>query len=85
MVDASVRSVLAQYEDEQEFDLDAGSPQRSSSRFAGTRREQPSRTRFATEARYSRRRTPGAPSGPRRRQSAVPWARSPWQTAQFAA
>ena len=67
MVDTSARSVIAQFADADEHEVDARLPVRTAARFAGSRREQPSYTRFATEARYSRRRVAGSPAGARRK------------------
>ena len=67
MVDASVNSVLAQFEDEDAVNFDTRQPQRTASRFASGKREQPSRNRLAMQSRYSRRSSAGAPKGPRRR------------------
>ena len=69
MVDISARSLIAELDAAEEHDIDIDSPQHFSSRFASQRREQPSRTRFATQSRYSRKRSANstAPVGPRRR------------------
>ena len=61
MVNQSVSSLLAQYADDEEFDIRDTRPQ-------SIKREQPSLTRFATQARYSRKKAnSSAPTGPRRR------------------
>jgi hypothetical protein len=69
MVDASSTSLLAEFDDSHDFDSDTSTLRRSASRFASLKRQQPSRTRQATEARYSRKRSANsnAPTGPRRR------------------
>ena len=73
MVNQNAKSLLAQFASD-DFDIDqyeAGQtePLRSANRFANVKRQQPSRTRFETQARYSRRRPQRAdtPRGPRRR------------------
>ena len=62
MVNPTANSLLAAYaaEAQDDFELDV-------TRAFSPQREQPSRTRWATEARYSRKRSAGAPRGPRRR------------------
>ena len=62
MVNKTAQSLLASYADADDFELD-GEPTRSFS----PKREQPSRARFATASRYSRKRNAGSPAGPRRR------------------
>ncbi|MCA9265598.1 MAG: hypothetical protein KDA60_17175 [Planctomycetales bacterium] len=62
MVNQTAQSLLAEYAEHDDFTLDVA-PGRSFS----PKREQPSRARYATAARYSRKRSAGAPTGPRRR------------------
>ena len=69
MVDAYAHSVIAQFADNDETATEISFATRTAARFAGSQREQNSRTRFATQARYSRKRAAKstAPKGPRRR------------------
>ena len=60
MVNQNAQSLLADFALDDNFDTDV---QHSFS----PKREQPSKARYATQARYSRKRNPGAPTGPRRR------------------
>jgi hypothetical protein len=61
MVNQTAQSLFADYADIG-FALDT-----ELRRNFSPKREQPSSARFATTARYSRKRNPGAPTGPRRR------------------
>ena len=61
MVNQNATSLLADYADA-DFALNT-----DLNRNFSPKREQPSRARYATQARYSRKRNPGAPTGPRRR------------------
>ncbi|MCA9247752.1 MAG: hypothetical protein KDA42_11565 [Planctomycetales bacterium] len=69
MVDFSSQSLIAQFADTDDHATEASPAARTASRFAGSQRQQNSRTRFATQARYSRKRSArsSAPQGPRRR------------------
>ena len=63
MVNQTTASLLDAYLDSDEFALES-----DSARNFSPKREQPSRSRYATQARYSRRRSnSNAPRGPRRR------------------
>ena len=63
MVNRSTASLLNDYLDADEFALETDSV-----RSFSPKREQPSRSRYATQARYSRKRSnSNAPRGPRRR------------------
>ena len=62
MVHQSAQSLLAELAEDDDLDL-GPSPGRGFSPV----KEQPSRARYATKARYSRKRPAGVPTGPRRR------------------
>jgi hypothetical protein len=68
MVNQTAHALLADFADA-DYDIELTVTHRTASRFAGQQREQASRTRMATEARYSRKRSAKstAPLGPRRR------------------
>ena len=69
MVDSTATSLIAEFTDAEDHEIGARVPSRTATRFATTRREQPSRIKQATAARYSRKRNANsnAPTGPRRR------------------
>ena len=69
MVNQSVQSLLADFIDADEHDLEQEFGTQSSPRLANPHREQKSLARFATQSRHSRRRNAKAivPRGPRRR------------------
>ena len=69
MVDIASQSVLAEFEENESYELPSRTPTRTAARFAINRREQSSRIKQATQSRYSRKRSAksNAPTGPRRR------------------
>ena len=69
MVNSTAQSLLAEFADADVHDSDLSTSTRTAGRFASVKREQPSRTRQATEARHRRKRNAKlmAPLGPRRR------------------
>ena len=70
MVNRTAQSLIAQYLDADDQELAAEFGKAADPQLMNPHREQKSAARFATESRYSRRRSPKAivPRGPRRRQ-----------------
>ena len=62
MVNPSAQSLLAQFVDSDDYDLDL-----DITRNFSPKREQTSKARFATSMRHNRKRSAGSPSGPRRK------------------